>query len=89
MGYLFYLLKKFINSYFFHVLFWYCIGMYVVFLILSTNSIFSDIMLVVLICFILVIIIFCVVILVKELYPEIKKAFKKSYQVYLQQKNTK
>lgn len=89
MGYLIYLLKKFINSHFFHVLFWYCIGMSVIFLILSTNSIFSDIMLVVLICFILVIIIFCVIILIKELYPEIKKAFKKSYQVYLQQKNTK
>lgn len=89
MGYLFYLLKKFINSYFFHVLFWYCIGMYVIFLILSTNSIFSDIILIILICFALVAIMFCIVILVKGLYPEIKKAFKESYQKYLRQKNTK
>lgn len=89
MGYLFYLLKKFINSYFFHVLFWYCIGIYVIFLTLSTNSIFSDIILVILICFALVAIMFCIVILVNGLYPEIKKAFKESYQKYLRQKNTK
>ena len=89
MGYLFYLLKKLINIYFFHVLFWYCIGMSVIFLILSTNSIFSDIILVILICFALVAIMFCIVILVKGLYPEIKKAFKESYQKYLRQKNTK
>lgn len=89
MGYLFYLLKKFINSYFFHVLFWYCIGMYVIFLILSTNSIFSDIILVIATCFTLVAIMFCIVILVKELYPEIKKSYKESYKKYLRQKNTK
>ena len=89
MGYLIYLLKKFFNSYFFHMLFWYCIGMSVIFLILSTNSIFSDIILVIVICFVLVVMMICIIILIKELYPEIKKAFKESYEKYLRQKNTK
>ena len=89
MGYLFYLLKKVYKQSLFHVLFWYCIGMSVIFLILSTNSIFSDIILVILICFALVVIMSCIVTLVKGLYPEIKKAFKESYQKYLRQKNTK
>ena len=89
MGYLIYLLKKFLNSNSFHVWFWYCIGMSVIFLILSTDSIFSDIILVIVMCFALVAIMFCIVILVKELYPEIKKSYKESYKKYLRQKNTK
>lgn len=92
MGYLIYLLKKFlkgIKNIFKAFWFWYIIVMLSLAYLSTINDFMNYVVLVIIMCFVFIFGIVLITIMIRDICPMIKGAFKKSYQNYLQQKHEK